>query len=65
MTGVVGLKELSSVMLKSAEWGKRLSKYKVSFTEAFRGGIEEKKKVAAILFRNKHIEIDLILEYCR
>ena len=37
----------------------------VSFTEAFRGGPEEKKNFVSVLLRNKAIELDLILKYCR
>ena len=51
--------------MTSAQWGKKLGKYKISFTEAFRGGVEEKKKVASTLFRNKEVELELILDYCR
>jgi hypothetical protein len=57
--------EHSVSILTSAQWGKRLGGYKISFTEAFRGGVEEKKKVVSMLFRSKHVEMGLILEYCR
>ena len=59
------IKEHSVAILTSAQWGKRLGGHKISFTEAFRGGMEEKKKVASTLFRNKHVETELILDYCR
>ena len=57
--------EHSVSILTSAQWGKRLGGHKISFTEAFRGGMEERKKVASILFRSKHVKMELILEYCR
>lgn len=57
--------EHSVSILTSAQWGKRLGRHKISFTEAFRGGVEEKKKVASMLFRSKHVDMGLILEYCR
>lgn len=57
--------EHSVSILNSAQWGKRLGGQKISFTEAFRGGLEEKKKVASTLFRSKHVEMELILDYCR
>ena len=59
------VREHSVAILASAQWGKRLGGHKISFTEAFRGGIEEKKKVASKLFRSQHVEIELILDYCR
>ena len=59
------MKEHSEAFLTSAQWGKKLGKYKISFTEAFRGGMEEKKKVASTLFRNKDVELEIILDYCR
>ena len=59
------VKEQSEAFLVSAQWGKKLGRHKVSFTEAFRGGMEEKKKVASNLFRNKDIELELIVDYCR
>ena len=51
--------------LNSAQWGKKLGRYKISFTEAFRGGLEEKKKVVSTLFRNKEVDLGLILDYCK
>ena len=57
--------EHSVSILTSAQWGKRLGGHNISFTEAFRGGVEEKKKVASTLFRSKHVDMGLILEYCR
>ena len=57
--------EHSVAILNSAQWGKKLGRYKISFTEAFRGGLEEKKKVASTLFRNKEVDMELIKEYCR
>ena len=59
------VKEHSIAILTSAQWGKKLGRHKISFTEAFRGGLEEKKKVASTLFRNKHVQMELILDYCR
>ena len=57
--------EHSVSILTSAQWGKRLGGHKISFTEAFRGGVEEKKKVASTLFRSKRVDMGLILDYCR
>ena len=59
------VREHSVSILNSAQWGKRLGGHKISFTEAFRGGMEEKKKVASVLFRSKRVDIKLILDYCR
>ena len=57
--------EHSMAFLNSAQWGKKLGCYKISFTEAFRGGLEEKKKVVSTLFRNKEVDLGLILDYCK
>ena len=65
MVGEPSVKEHSVAILTSAQWGKKLGRHKISFTEAFRGGVDEKKKVASTLFRNKQVEMELILDYCR
>ena len=65
MVGEPSVKEHSVAILTSAQWGKKLGRHNISFTEAFRGGVDEKKKVASTLFRNKQVEMELILDYCR
>ena len=65
ISGQSQLSDLAMSIRSSAEWGKRLSRVKVSFTEAFRGGMEEKKAVAEVLFRNKMVDIDTVQQYCR
>ena len=58
------LVERSKAILRSAEWGKRLGQHGVLYTKAFRGGMEEKKKVADALLRNREVELSTVLEYC-
>ncbi len=65
ITGQTNLSKNAGSIRNSAEWGKRLSKLKISFTEAFRGGYEERKKVVDSLFRNELVDIDTILQYTR
>lgn len=64
MTRQSSLKEQSLNIRSSAEWGKRLSLVKLSYTEAFRGGLEEKKQVSTALFNNKLVDVETILQYC-
>lgn len=52
-------------ILKSAEWGKRLGQHKVAYTEAFRGGLEERRKVAGALLRCREMDLDTVVKYCR
>lgn len=59
------LKDLSLSIRDSAEWGKKLSKVKISYTEAFRGGQEDKKRVATALFKSKEVDVETILQYCK
>ena len=65
ISGQSQLSDQAISIRSSAEWGKRLSIVKVSFTEAFRGGLEEKKRVAEALYRNRKVDIDTVLQYCR
>lgn len=58
------LRKKSAAILRSAEWGKRLGSYKVSYTEAFRGGLEERRKVASALFRVRELDMDTVVQYC-
>ena len=58
------VKEMSSTILRSAEWGKRLGAYKVAYTGAFRGGAPEKKKVGGALLRCKELDVDTVVQYC-
>lgn len=57
--------ERSAAILRSAEWGKRLGLYKVSYTKAFRGGLEERKVVANELFGVKELDMETVIQYCR
>ncbi len=63
MTNQTQLSELAGSIRSSAEWGKRLSKIKISFTEAFRGGNEEKMKVTTTLFGSNLADIETVLQY--
>jgi len=65
LTGQSSVIGLSSSILSSAEWGKKLGRYKISFTEAFRGGLEEKKKVIFQLFGNTEVDFQLLSQYCQ
>ena len=58
------IRDKSLAVLRSAEWGKKLSIYKVSYTRAFRGGMKERKKVGAALLRNKDIDLKSVIQYC-
>ena len=64
LTRQSSLKEQTLNIRASANWGKRLSTVKISYTEAFRGGQEEKKQVATALFKNKMVDVETILQYC-
>ncbi len=59
-----GVKERSESILRSAGWGKRLGGHKVSYSEAFRGGMEERRKVASMLLRVREVPMETVLQYC-
>ncbi|XP_064403489.1 kinetochore-associated protein 1-like isoform X2 [Halichondria panicea] len=63
ITNQTQLSKQAGTIRSSAEWGKRLSKVKISFTEAFRGGNEEKMKVTTTLFRSNLADIETVLQY--
>lgn len=43
-----------------------LSFFQISFTQAFRGGMEEKKNILSEqFFRNTEIDLTLLMEYCQ
>lgn len=58
------LMERAATILRSAEWGKRLGKFNVPYTEAFRGGLEERKKVGGALLRVRELDLDTVIQYC-
>ena len=51
-------------ILRSAEWGKRLGKFNVPYTKAFRGGLEECKKVGGALLRVRELDLETVIQYC-
>eukprot|EP00731_Ephydatia_muelleri_P027679 Em0019g552a len=64
LTRQPGLVETSSSFLCSAQWGKTLGKLGISFTEAFRGTLLDKKKVIPSLLRNCKADQVTIQQYC-
>ena len=58
------LKSESLDVLKRAEWGQLLSRYKVSYTRAFKGGGHEAKiGVGTALLLNREVDVDTILNF--
>lgn len=63
--GQSSLRDESLAVLRKAQWGQRLSQYKVSFTRVFRGGgVEEGMKVAGFLLRTREADMEIVLQYC-
>ena len=65
ITRAGAVRQEAATILKSAEWGKRLGQHKVAYTEAFRGGLEERRKVVGALLRCKELDLETIVKYCR
>ncbi|XP_063874801.1 kinetochore-associated protein 1-like [Scylla paramamosain] len=64
LLGLTDVKEQFEVLVKRAQWGKRLSDMNVSFKEAFRGDTVALKAVVSNLVSQPTCTFPLLHEYC-